>query len=845
MRIRANFIIKAKMKKSQSLFNLHLINLFYVGLFFLIPVTVSKAATFTVTNTGNSGAGTLRQAFLDANNIPGLDTVAFNIAPGGSQTITLTSDLPRISDPVIIDGTSQPGFNATPIIELTGPGFSGIAFGITIDAGNSTIRGLVINNFNSGGIGIFTNGSNLIENNFIGTNLSGTAAKANFGQGIRIFNSSNNTIGGVSSNSGNLISGNSSEGIQVNGTNSSNNIFQRNRIGINISGNAAIPNQREGICLCSTNGDFSVNNNLIGGVTQDAGNIIAGNRFDEVRISGFATANSVKGNSIGTNISRTAVIQSTGYGIFLDGGSNNIIGGDTVDSGNIIAGNIFGSSNGGSGIRIERSSGNVIKGNSIGTDLTGTILLPNSEFGISIFENSQNNVFGGISPGEGNLIAFNGRAGIIISNSTTLTLPVARNSIRGNSIFSNGELGIDLATNTGTGVTLNDQCDTDSGNNDLQNFPVLTSAERNNGRVSISGTLNSTANSNFSIDFYLSPTADPTNFGEGKTFWGTINVTTDSSCNASFIGNLPFIRKGQFITATTTDITGNTSEFSQSAIIPRLSPFDFDGDAKTDIGIFRPSVGEWWINRSSNSQTVVAQFGQSTDKIVPADFTGDGKTDIAVWRPSSGEWFVLRSEDSSFYSFPFGTSGDTPIVGDFDADGKADVGVFRSSTLTWYISKSTGGTIITTFGTPGDVPVVADYDGDGKTDIAIYRPSLGQWWIQRSSNQSVYAFQFGTSSDKPVQGDYTGDGKADSAFFRPSTGEWFILRSEDSSFYSVPFGTTGDLPSPGDYDGDGKFDTAVFRPATNTWFINRTTAGILITNFGTTNDRPIPNVFVP
>jgi uncharacterized delta-60 repeat protein len=285
--------------------------------------------------------------------------------------------------------------------------------------------------------------------------------------------------------------------------------------------------------------------------------------------------------------------------------------------------------------------------------------------------------------------------------------------------------------------------------------------------------------------------------------------------------------------------------------IARLLPlsksnfFDFDGDAKTDIGIFRPNVGEWWLNRSSTSQTVVAQFGQSTDKLVPADFTGDGKTDIAVWRPSSGEWFVLRSEDSSFYSFPFGTSGDTPIVGDFDADGKADVGVFRSSTLTWYISKSTGGTIITTFGTPGDVPVVADYDGDGKTDIAIYRPSLGQWWIQRSSNQSVYAFQFGTSSDKPVQGDYTGDGKADSAFFRPSTGEWFILRSEDSSFYSVPFGTTGDLPSPGDYDGDGKFDTAVFRPATNTWFINRTTAGILITNFGTTNDRPIPNVFVP
>ncbi|HVE57141.1 MAG TPA: FG-GAP-like repeat-containing protein [Pyrinomonadaceae bacterium] len=279
--------------------------------------------------------------------------------------------------------------------------------------------------------------------------------------------------------------------------------------------------------------------------------------------------------------------------------------------------------------------------------------------------------------------------------------------------------------------------------------------------------------------------------------------------------------------------------FSKSAFL------DFDGDGKTDIGIFRPSVGEWWINRSSSGQTVAAQFGSSTDQPTPADFTGDGKADIAFFRPSSGQWFILRSEDNSFLSFPFGTAGDVPVVGDFDADGKSDVGVFRPSTNEWFISRSSGGTIITTFGISGDVPVAADYDGDGKTDIAIYRPSVGQWWIQRSSSGSVVAAAFGTSSDKPVQGDYSGDGKADIAFFRPSTGEWFILRSEDSSFYSVPFGTSGDLATPGDYDGDGKFDTAVFRPSSVTWFVNRTTAGILIATFGTAGDRPVPNVFVP
>jgi hypothetical protein len=275
------------------------------------------------------------------------------------------------------------------------------------------------------------------------------------------------------------------------------------------------------------------------------------------------------------------------------------------------------------------------------------------------------------------------------------------------------------------------------------------------------------------------------------------------------------------------------------------SIFDFDGDRKTDISIFRPSAGEWWYLRSSDAGNRAAQFGNLSDIPTPADFTGDGKTDIAFFRPSTGEWFMLRSEDDSYLSFPFGAAGDVPVVGDFDADGRADPTVYRPSTNEWFILKSTGGTVITTFGAEGDVPVLADYDGDGKTDIAIYRPSVGQWWIQGSSNGQTVAAAFGTSSDKPVPGDYSGDGKADIAFWRPATGEWFILRTEDASFYSVPFGATGDVPVPGDYDGDGKFDTAVFRPSSATWYINRTNSGLLITNFGANGDRPIPNAYVP
>jgi PKD repeat protein len=274
--------------------------------------------------------------------------------------------------------------------------------------------------------------------------------------------------------------------------------------------------------------------------------------------------------------------------------------------------------------------------------------------------------------------------------------------------------------------------------------------------------------------------------------------------------------------------------------------FDFDGDGKTDISIFRPSDGSWWYNRSSSTDFRVYAFGTSSDIITPGDWTGDGLADISVFRPSTGFWFVQRSEDNSYFSFPFGALGDIPAPADYDNDGKTDPAVFRPSSGTWYISNSGGsGTTIIQFGAAGDKPVPADYDGDGKADIAIFRPSDGSWWYLRSSDGSFRVYRFGVGTDKPVQGDWTGDGKADIAVWRPSTGEWFFQRSEDNSYYSVPFGAPGDIPAPGDYDGDGRFDTAVFRPSTADWFVNRTTAGILITHFGANGDRPVPNAFVP
>lgn len=284
--------------------------------------------------------------------------------------------------------------------------------------------------------------------------------------------------------------------------------------------------------------------------------------------------------------------------------------------------------------------------------------------------------------------------------------------------------------------------------------------------------------------------------------------------------------------------------FGEATAVNRPTFVDFDGDRKTDMSIFRPSNGQWWISKSSDNQAIGLQFGLGTDRIVPGDFTGDGKTDVAVWRPSTGDWFFLRSEDNTFLAFPFGQNGDVPAPGDFDNDGKADAAVFRPSTGTWFIFASTQGFTASQFGSSGDVPQTGDYDGDGRADMAIFRPSSGEWWLNRST-AGVMGVQFGSSTDRPVAQDFTGDGKTDIAFYRPSSGEWFILRSEDSSSFSFPFGLATDIPAPGDYDGDGRSDAAVFRPSSGTWFVNRSTQGFLGVAWGLNGDVPAPSAYVP
>jgi len=706
-----------------------------VGLAFLLLAQPALAATITVnsaadTTTAGDDDCTLREAIANANGDSdttsgdcvagsGADTIAFSIGiTGTQQTITLTNNLPSISDPVILDGWSQGGSSYTgpPLIELDGSNLTSSSIsGFRITAGGSTVRGFVIHSFDNASnaaiwlhtaddnwiygnyIGvdaggttalpnhygvwiddrsepqpsinniIGTNGDgvndafegnviagsiqedvrvetsgNWIAGNYIGTDATGSAALTNTNTAIRLYSGADNTtIGvngdGVSDNrEGNLISGHS-YGIGIN--NSSGHTIAGNIIGLNAAGDTILGNTSNGIDCSASSG--STSRNIVIGSNNDGasddleGNVVSGNgsrgysTFDNgcrhITISRNKFGATITGTTAPGNGAEGIIISAgdwytithnlisgngtngTAAGILLGNGANNIsltdniIGSDAAgvsDLGNTGHGIEISfsdnqtvrrnqiSGNGSDGIRISSGDATRVEDNLIGVQADGSTPLGNSDHGVYIVGDANRNT--AIS----NTIAFQGKNGLLIDgNSQTIS-----NSISANSVFSNTALGIDLDFD---GPNTNDADDSDSGPNNLQNYPVIAAVDSSGGILTVSGTLTSTASTTFTLEFFANSGCDDSGFGEGESYLGADTVVTNGSGRVDFVSAIsaPGV-EGQYLTATAADPAGNTSEFSECFSEPvgfdPITGLQAENDSPTILGFtthFTASAG--------------------------------------------------------------------------------------------------------------------------------------------------------------------------------------------------------------------------------------------------------------
>lgn len=432
--------------------------------------TFVPAATFTVNSpldlsdgnvndgvcdTGNATIGftgicTLRAAIQTANVSPGLDRIHFAIGGGGN--IEPATNLPGSTGPLVIDGTTEPGYAGTPRIELSGVrlGDNGDGLSLTND---SVVRGIAVNRFKQAGVRLTSNG--LVESCMIGTDPLGQFARGNgrgaFGLGGVVARGSNNFVGGTVAAARNIISANGNAGVQLEGTFnvSENNTVQGNYIGLDSTGIFTdfdnVPNSGDemGNTIGVTIVGATARDNLVGGTLPNERNVIAGSEFNHVRIL-QGIGNRVQGNYLGTN--RLAAGSRTGSGfsgVFISDGRDNTLGGNTPDARNLIV------RSGVHGVLIAGTGGlnNLVQANYIGTDLDGVLGMPNSANGIRI-ESARNNTVGGIALGTRNVISANGQNGIEIANATA-----TGNEILGNYIGMTAD-GLDPLSNNLNGVRI-------------------------------------------------------------------------------------------------------------------------------------------------------------------------------------------------------------------------------------------------------------------------------------------------------------------------------------------------------------------------------------------------------
>jgi hypothetical protein len=548
----------------------------------LCLASAASALTYNVTTIADSGAGSLRQAITDANANPGPDTIAFGIVGTGPHTIALASALPNITDAVTIDGYTQAGSspNTQPtsqglntvlmiVIDGAGTGVPTTLGCVTSVASNVTIRGLCMNR--CPGYQIRLEGSvsgNVVAGNFLGTTPDGLSVPAEISAGGVLQVSQTGTrIGGTAPADRNLFAGVGNPiWVGASGVAGADVVVEGNLVGTDATGLVSLG------FLAGNGIDVSGGDDVrIGGPTAASRNVVG--RFAIGIVVSPLSLNElpnalVQGNFLGTDVSGTRLLPSP-----LPGGQGIFTGNSDGDDNWQILGNTIGGFV--SGIDTQQSAGLVIRGNFIGTDSTGTHDLGNLLRGIR-FANADDQIIGGVGAGQGNWIAFNSMAGIEGQNGQA--------SIRGNRIWNtksttpqNG-LGIDLTESLVLGVTINDDGDADSGPNNLQNFPFLTSAGpalAEGTGTRIQGFLGSAPSTTYDLDFYSNPACAnrPQELLEGQDYIGTSQVTTDGSGHITIDVTLPVtVEAGARIAATATDPDGNTSEFSPRIIFFMVPP---------------------------------------------------------------------------------------------------------------------------------------------------------------------------------------------------------------------------------------------------------------------------------
>ncbi|MGR6798829.1 DUF4347 domain-containing protein [Sphaerotilus sulfidivorans] len=727
---------------------------------------------------------TLRAAIDSANASLGADTITF--ANGGVPvTILLNAMLPMITDRITIDGSS----GGAPTVAIDGRFLGAGADGLQLYTGSdgSTVRGLALQNFSQDGIDISGSGGHVIAGNRIGLDLFGNAAGNQ--QGVNLWNTSGNRIGGSSAADRNIISGNNGIGIYIGG-NSTVNRIEGNWIGLDSTGAAAMANPY-GILVQSAG-------NTIGGAGSGEGNIVSGN-LDGIVLSGpSASANQILGNQVGLSASGGSAVGNAFDGIRLEGGaSDNTVGGAGAGLRNVVSGN------GRDGVRIigEASDGNAVLGNWIGSNADGTAVLGNGGDGIFILDGGDSSRIGGAAPGEGNwvigaglvgieidgdstgttirgnrvgtdlagtanlgaqqngilleggaaqtaivenTVAFSGQGGVYTAGIELLPTAGSSNLISRNTLYSNVGQDINLGVD---GLDGNDSLDADSGANDLQNHPLLSSATLGAGTLRVLGQLDSAASALYRIEFF----ADPGGQGDARVYLGQTTVTSDAGGRASIDALLEAsLAAGATVTAMATRVSsGSTSE---AAV-----PVTVAARANTAPG-FVAASGQ-----------VITPVSGGDDWIRTMQIQDDGRILVAGYQPGAGgaqDVLLMRYRADGTLDTTFGSGGRVTVAAASFGGTTAQV---------WAMAVQADGAIVLAGqATVGGVQyaLVQRYLADGSLDSSFSGDGTALWGdVSQFCEASAVAIDAqgrivlgGTVSGATAVARVTADGMLDTAF---------------------------------------------------------------------------------